>query len=109
MSSSDKVALNIFFHLTGKPGKDSELRALLGEMTSVSRLDDGCIGYTFHQQKNDPRQLLLHEQWRDRAALDAHVAHMKSLFGAPPPNARLPARLHELSESCRAAFYDQLG
>ena len=100
--------LNIFFHLTGKPDKDAQLRDLLTEMTLASRQDDGCIHYTFHQQQDDRRQWLLHEQWRDKAALEGHIAHMKSRFGAPPPGARLPARLHELSESCRAVFCDQL-
>lgn len=100
--------LTFLFHLSGKPGVEPELKALLKEMTHVSRADEGCIGYTFHQQQDDPRQWVLLEQWRDRAALAAHVAHMKSRFGEPPPGARLPARLHELSESFRVVSYDVL-
>ncbi|HVT36123.1 MAG TPA: putative quinol monooxygenase [Nevskiaceae bacterium] len=100
--------LDIFFYLTGKSGKDSELRALLGEMTRVSRADDGCIHYTFHQQLDDRRKWVLHEQWRDRAALDAHIASMKKHFGEPPPGARLPQRLHELHESSSYAFHEVL-
>jgi quinol monooxygenase YgiN len=99
--------LTILFHMTSKPGRDAETRALVVEMTRVSRAeDDGCISYRFHQRRDDPRRWVLYEQWRDRAALDAHVANMKRHFGEPPPGARLPARLHALVDDFEVVAYD---
>ena len=100
--------ITFLFHLTAKPGVELHLHALLQEMTSASRADAGCQQYQFLQLKSDARQWVLHEQWRDQAALDAHVAQMFLRFGAPPPGARLPARLHELSESFRVVPYEAL-
>jgi quinol monooxygenase YgiN len=100
--------ITILFHLTTKPGADNEARAVLSEMTQVSRRDDGCISYVFHQQRDDRRQWVLYEQWRDKAALEAHAASMKASFGEPPPGARLPARLHAVSEAFHYHSYDVL-
>jgi quinol monooxygenase YgiN len=100
--------LDVFFFLTARPDVEPRMRALLLEMTQVSRQHDGCLHYAFHQQLDDRRRWVLHEQWRDQAALDSHIADMKLQFGAPPPGARLPQRLHELSESSRGFFYDEL-
>lgn len=100
--------ITVFFHLTTKPGADNQAAELLREMTQVSRADDGCVNYIFHQQRDDRRQWLLYEQWRDRSALEGHVASMKAAFGEPPAGARLPARLHDITESSHYFSYDVL-
>jgi len=100
--------LTIIFYLTGKPHVERELTALIREMVEESRAHDGCITYTFHQQHDDPRQWMLIEEWRDRAALSGHVEKMKARFGDPPPGARLPARLDVLTESSHYQFYKAL-
>lgn len=99
---------DIFFYLTGKQGKEPELRTLLTEMTQVSRSHDGCVHYSFHQQRDDRRKWVLHEQWRDKAALEGHIAGMKRVFGEPPPGAEVPQRLYELYESSSYTFHDVL-
>ena len=93
--------VSFFFYLTGKPGLEAELRQLLTEMTLTSRGEPGCVHYLYHQDREDPQQWLLYEQWRDKTALEAHVANMVQAFGAPPPGAQLPARLHALTQSSR--------
>lgn len=100
--------ITVLFYLTGKEGRDEPLRALLGEMQRVSRDQDEALHYTFMQERERPREWALFEQWRDRAHLEAHVASMKRHFGEPPPGARLPARLHELTADCRTVFYRAL-
>ena len=100
--------ITVLFYLSGKEGKEAQLRELLGEMTRVSRAEDQAVSYVFMQQRDHRSEWALFEQWRDRAHLDAHVASMKQHFGEPPPGARLPARLHELTASCRAQFYHVL-
>ena len=48
------------------------------------------LTYVFHQRQDNPREFMLYEQWRDEAALDAHVIHCQAVFGPPGPNGRLP-------------------
>ncbi|HZP12650.1 MAG TPA: putative quinol monooxygenase [Nevskiaceae bacterium] len=100
--------LTILFYMTGKPGADAQLEALVREMVDESRAHDGCVTYTFHRQADDAREWMLIEEWRDKAALNGHVERMKARFGEPPPGARLPARLDALTESSRFAFYQAL-
>jgi quinol monooxygenase YgiN len=99
--------LTIFFHMTSKPGCEDATTALVAEMTRVSRSeDDGCIRYVFHREQGDPLRWVLYEQWRDRAALKAHMANMKRHFGDPPEGAKLPAQLHALVQDFHATSYD---
>ena len=99
--------LTIFFYMTSKPGCEDRTADLVREMTRVTHAeDDGCVTYTFHQERHDRRQWILLEQWRDKDALKAHQQNMLRHFGAAPEGAWLPARLHELIESFRGTYCD---
>ncbi|WP_432012176.1 putative quinol monooxygenase [Streptomyces cucumeris] len=45
------------------------------EMARESRGDSGCLSYAFAAALEDPSEITCTEIWRDRAALDAHMAH----------------------------------
>ena len=53
--------------------RDSALAAA-AEMSTHSLTEHGCIDYRFWISSTDPNSFLLFELWRDRAALDAHLA-----------------------------------
>ena len=57
-----------------------DLVAALEEMQDASRQEDGCIRYGFFAAVEDPLSFVAVEEWRDRAALDAHFAqpHLQS-------------------------------
>lgn len=97
--------INVLFYCTAKPGQAEAMRALLAEMQRVSRTECQAVNYTFLQQKDDPVQFALFEQWRDKAHLAGHVENMKKHFGEPPPGAPLPSRLQALTETSRFQFY----
>jgi quinol monooxygenase YgiN len=97
--------INVLFYCTAKAGQAEAMRALLAEMQRVSRTECQAVTYTFLQQKDDPQQFALFEQWRDKAHLAGHVENMKKHFGEPPPDAALPAKLQALTESARFTFY----
>jgi len=45
---------------------------LFHKLTAASRGEPGCLMYVVHQSTTEPTTFFLYEQWRDRAALDAH-------------------------------------
>ncbi len=47
-------------------------RAMMMEMTRLSRAEDGCIEYVYSQDLIDPGLVHVFEVWRDEAALHAH-------------------------------------
>jgi quinol monooxygenase YgiN len=51
-----------------------ELVALMVRMQDESRREDGCLRYGFFEAVEDPDTFVAVEEWRDRAALDAHFA-----------------------------------
>ena len=75
--------ITILFFMTAKAGREEECRELVTRSTETTRAEDeGCINYIFHQQIDNPREFVLYEQWRDQAALNAHLARLQAVGGA---------------------------
>ena len=53
-------------------GREAEVVKVFRKLTEESRREPGCLMYQVHQHKDDPRQFLVYEQYKDEAALDAH-------------------------------------
>jgi quinol monooxygenase YgiN len=99
--------ITILFHVTVKDGKEQEFHDLAIRMTEVTRAEDeGCLTYVFHQRRDNPKEYVLYEQWRDQEALNAHIAHLQTLLGPPAPGGRLPAALLDLCEKTQPVFYN---
>lgn len=69
-------------------GKDGAARAFAEEMTqsgtvAAIRAEEGNEAYDYYVSFDDPEVLLLVDQWRDQAAIDAHHASpmMKTIAG----------------------------
>jgi quinol monooxygenase YgiN len=60
---------------TAAPGRREELVDAARVVTAATRGDDGCVSYLFAAHLEDPDVVVGVEVWRDRAALDAHMAH----------------------------------
>ncbi|MFO1056153.1 MAG: putative quinol monooxygenase [Dongiaceae bacterium] len=59
--------------LRARPGKEAALRDLLLEVAAdVAANEPGTIGYVVSQSADDPRLLITHERFVDRAAMDRH-------------------------------------
>jgi len=54
------------------PGHENEVAEIFRKLQSASRQEPGCLGYTVHRHKDDPRRFFIYEQYRDEAALQAH-------------------------------------
>ena len=85
--------ITIMFRVTIKPGREDECAALLKDVTASTRAeDDGCINYTFFRRGDDPRQLVLLEQWRDQPSLIAHLERLQRVFGPVDDQEDVPHR-----------------
>jgi quinol monooxygenase YgiN len=98
--------ITVLFYATVKEGNLQAFHDHVVRLTAITRAEDeGCLTYMFHQQQDNPREFMLYEQWRDEAALDAHVAHCQAVFGPPGPNGRLPLALLGLCDRIHTVRY----
>ena len=57
-----------------KEGKEKEVLDVLKKMIPISRAEPGCKFYTVNQSPDNPRKLLLYEQYVDKGGYEAHMA-----------------------------------
>ena len=53
-------------------GRETEVVEVFRKLTEESRREPGCLMYQVHQHKDEPRLILVYEQYKDEAALEAH-------------------------------------
>ena len=87
--------VTVLFQMTAKAGREAECARLAQEVTASTRAeDDGCISYTFYRRSDDPRELMLFEQWRDGLAIGAHMERLKRVYGPPDDDEPYPSTHH---------------
>ena len=61
------------------PDKVEEMKAVLKVLNEKTRAEAGCIRYDVVQNKQDPTDFVMVEEWESQAFLDAHfeTAHFK--------------------------------
>ena len=57
-----------------KDGNEKAVIDVLRKMIPISRAEPGCRFYAVNQAADNPRKLLLYEQYVDRAGYEAHMA-----------------------------------
>ena len=75
-----------------KPDRLGEFLGLLEEVQAASREDEGCEHYGYYREISDDLRFVAVEEWRDMAALEAHLAtpHVAKLVAALPEHAAEP-------------------
>ena len=70
--------------LAARPGKATDLRALLDSMLAPSRAETGNVHYDLWQDQTDPGRLVLDELYADQDAVEAHRAtpHFQTYLSA---------------------------
>jgi quinol monooxygenase YgiN len=111
--------LTIVIHMTVKAGREDECEATCKHvMMSTRSEDEGCLNYTFYRRRDNPRELMLFEQWRDADSVKAHLARLYRVFGHPDDTEPYPPTHHrrqiskaflDLFEKTEAVRYDALG
>jgi quinol monooxygenase YgiN len=59
---------------TVKPGNEARVVELLQKWAPMSREEPGCANFIVNQSVDDPRKILLYEQYVDDDAFAAHAA-----------------------------------
>jgi quinol monooxygenase YgiN len=59
---------------TVKEGKEKDVINILKKMIPLSRAEPGCKLYMVNQSPENPRKLLLYEQYVDKSGYEAHMA-----------------------------------
>jgi (4S)-4-hydroxy-5-phosphonooxypentane-2,3-dione isomerase len=83
------------------PGHQDEVVEIFRKLQSASRQEPGCLAYTVHRHKTDPRRFFIYEQYRDDAALDAHR-------NSPHFQEYVVKRLKEIGERKEGELYSPL-
>jgi quinol monooxygenase YgiN len=55
-----------------EPKDHDRLVEILRALTTASRQEPGCLSYTPHFVADDPNTVVIYEQYKDEAALEAH-------------------------------------
>lgn len=98
--------VTLLFSMTVKPERMEEFATVVQNLTTTTLTQDaGCIAYVFLQQEDNLREYVLYEQWRDRAALGAHLARLQKIFGPSPSGRGLPPGLLNFFETTRTVRY----
>jgi quinol monooxygenase YgiN len=84
-----------------KEGAGKRLEAAFAKAIAATRKEKGNLAYDLNRDTRNPSRYLVHERWKDLAALEAHLKspHIKALLeelpkvteGAPESQVLLPA------------------
>lgn len=82
-------------------GMTEDVAAALRDYTPLVRAEAGCLVFTVHRGREEPREFLLHEQYRDDEALEVHraSAHFRAVTRV---------RIRPLLERQETVLYDEL-
>lgn len=86
------MAVVVSARWVAREGAEERIEALLRAVVAAAPAEPGCLAYIGHRDPGDARIFLLYEQYRDRAAYDAHMA-------APYVQAAIDEGVPLLSES----------
>jgi quinol monooxygenase YgiN len=66
-----------------KPGTRAEFAAAAEDLVRGTRREEGNVGYTMLEAKDDPNTFIFIEEWKNQAAIDAHMngAVLSTFFG----------------------------
>lgn len=54
------------------PEDRDDVGEILRQLTEASRQEPGCVSYIPHRVEGEPDAVVIYEQYKDRAAADAH-------------------------------------
>ena len=71
--------LTLTARLTVKAEQEQAFERIMSIAVPKVREEPGNHAYIFHRSTQDPRVFMLHEEYDDQAALEAHRAHLRDM------------------------------
>ena len=68
------ITVNLYYTGTGGSARAFAEEMVLSGTVAAIRAEDGNVRYEYFFPMDDPETVLLIDQWRDQAAIDAHHA-----------------------------------
>lgn len=97
--------LTVMIHAKVKHEKLSEyldlIKLLIKETTKK-----GCLAYSFNQNKEDPTDFVIYEQWESQLDLDNHINELFTILGPAKSGAPVPEKLMNMYENATPVFYN---
>ena len=93
--------LKVIARMKVKEENAETFKALFKELVDETVKEEGCVSYTLNLSRSDPELFILLEVWKDKAALDSHMA-------AEPFKRLLPQISKQLAEKMQADFCTEL-
>lgn len=97
--------LTIMIHAKIKKDKLEEYLELVKLLTKKTT-KKGCIFYAFNQNKEDPTDFVLYEQWESQADLDNHMNELFDILGPAKPGNPIPDKLMDMYEKAIPVYYN---
>jgi quinol monooxygenase YgiN len=75
------MAYALVARMTTREGEEERAEGLVRRLEEASRQEPGVVHYIAHRDPDDPRVFLMYEQYRDKAAFEAHgqTDHFKAI------------------------------
>ena len=90
-------------------------KAMLAEYLDVVKIlttkttKKGCLCYSFNQNKDDPTDFVLYEQWESQEDLDNHINELFEILGPAKPGHPIPFKLMNMYEKATPVYYNVVG
>lgn len=70
----EKEVTVVLAFLYAKPGNEQRVHQELLKVVVETLKEPGCLKFEAHQSKENPREFVVYEHWRERADVDKHIA-----------------------------------
>jgi len=69
----------------------------------------GCLNYSFNQNKEEPTEFVLYEQWESQKDLDNHIKELFTILGPAKLGEPIPEKLMNMYKKVKPVFYNVVG
>ncbi len=90
--------LTVIANIHAKPDQIEQVKAALLALVPITRAEEGCLGYTLHQNNDNPAHFTFHENWASRELWQQHMQapHLEK-YVAATEGAVSDCTLHEMT------------
>lgn len=97
--------LTVMVHATVKQDMLNEYLDLI-KLLSRETTRKGCLTYSFNQNKEEPTEFVLYEQWENEVDLENHIKELFTILGPAKSGDPIPEKLMNMYEKATPIFYN---